>query len=160
MSRRLPPRIRANRQNAKKSTGPKTPAGKARSAQNAKIHGLNTPITRSPFSQERAIELTRTIAGAEPSAQCLEAARELAAAQVNVERARRAHEAILADHAEQIAAGRTTTADGPNHQRGDNSSIEQLMNKVKALPRYEKRALSRRKRAFRAFEKTVKDGEA
>jgi hypothetical protein len=33
-------RIAANRRNAKKSTGPKTPAGKAKSAQNATTHGL------------------------------------------------------------------------------------------------------------------------
>ena len=33
----------ANRHNAQLSTGPKTPAGRARSARNARRHGLNAP---------------------------------------------------------------------------------------------------------------------
>jgi hypothetical protein len=97
MSRRVPPRIRANRQNAKKSTGPRTAAGKARAARNAETHRLNTPITRSPFLQERVIELRNAIAGPNPTAQRLEAARELAAAQVDVERVCSIHESMLAD---------------------------------------------------------------
>lgn len=36
-------RSRANRQNARASTGPRTAAGKARSSRNARTHGLNTP---------------------------------------------------------------------------------------------------------------------
>ncbi len=40
--------IEANRQNAKKSTGPKTPQGKARSSQNAIKHGLHSRILVMP----------------------------------------------------------------------------------------------------------------
>jgi hypothetical protein len=157
MSRRVPPRIRANRQNAKKSTGPRTAAGKARAARNAETHSLNTPITRSPFLQERVIELTDAIAGPNPTAQRLEAAREVAAAQVHVERVCSVHETYWQRHAAQIATGLTST-DGAGTPR-ENSPLGDLISKVKPLPRYHKRALSLRKRAFQAFAKTGEEGE-
>ncbi len=40
-----PQRLAANRQNATKSTGPKSPEGKARSSQNARRHALTAQIT-------------------------------------------------------------------------------------------------------------------
>jgi hypothetical protein len=50
--KRLPPRIRANRLNAKKSTGPTTAAGKQRSAQNALLHGLSAQHRDGIFSPD------------------------------------------------------------------------------------------------------------
>ncbi len=40
--------MRANRENAKRSTGPKTPEGKASSAKNATTHGLSSGFTVLP----------------------------------------------------------------------------------------------------------------
>jgi len=48
--------LRANRANAEKSTGPRTAAGKSRSAQNSTVHGIYAsswaPITRGPFQED------------------------------------------------------------------------------------------------------------
>src|SRR5258708_36082051 len=46
----------ANRRNARASTGPKTAAGKARVARNARRHGLNVPIAADP-ALEREVEV-------------------------------------------------------------------------------------------------------
>lgn len=55
-------RVRANRRNAQKSTGPKTKAGKALVAQNALQHGLAVPLDRlQQNSAEQACELTAAI---------------------------------------------------------------------------------------------------
>ena len=44
--------IEANRKNARKSTGPKSPAGKAKSSMNALKHGLSTPYGLLPNESE------------------------------------------------------------------------------------------------------------
>jgi len=44
-------KIAANRNNAKKSTGPRTEAGRATSRQNARRHGLATGIGSDPASR-------------------------------------------------------------------------------------------------------------
>ena len=42
-------RIEANRRNAQRSTGPRTPEGKSRAAQNSTTHGLSS-LTRNPLA--------------------------------------------------------------------------------------------------------------
>lgn len=61
-------RREANRANARASTGPKTRAGKARSAGNARRHGLSLPALRDPALSHEIVALARAIVGAEAGA--------------------------------------------------------------------------------------------
>jgi hypothetical protein len=61
-------RREANRANARASTGPKTRAGKARSAGNARRHGLSLPALRDPALAHEIVALARAIVGAEAGA--------------------------------------------------------------------------------------------
>jgi len=78
--KRAPPRIRANRLNAKKSTGPKTVAGKQRSATNAVLHGFSAKTPEISFHPDidRFVEL---ICDGDERSQVIGAAREVAEAQ-------------------------------------------------------------------------------
>jgi hypothetical protein len=79
---------RANRANAKSSTGPRTKAGKARAAQNALRHGLNVPIWSDAALSPMAEAIARRIAGSDTDADALEHARRIAEAQVELDRVR------------------------------------------------------------------------
>jgi hypothetical protein len=54
-----PTQIDANRNNASRSTGPKTPGGKARSSRNAVRHGFRSELAVLPFEQADAWERHR-----------------------------------------------------------------------------------------------------
>jgi hypothetical protein len=79
---------RANRANAKSSTGPKTASGKTRSAQNALRHGLNVSTLLDPALAPLAEAIARRIAGPDTDAETLDRARRIAEAQVDLERVR------------------------------------------------------------------------
>lgn len=79
---------RANRANAKASTGPKTKAGKARSAVNALRHGLNSPVWSDLALVPQAEAIARAIAGPNADAETLARARRIGEAQVALNRVR------------------------------------------------------------------------
>jgi hypothetical protein len=88
-------RQRANRANAKASTGPKTAAGKARAAQNAFRHGLNVPVLSDPLFAPEVEAMARKICGPDTDAATLEWARRIAEAQIDLNRVRASRRRLL-----------------------------------------------------------------
>jgi hypothetical protein len=89
-------KIKANRANARASTGPKTADGRARSARNALRHALNLPVCSNPALSEEVETLAREVAGPGANAQIQELARQVAEAQMDLRRVRYArHQQLL-----------------------------------------------------------------
>lgn len=110
-------RSHANRRNARFSTGPKTVAGKLRVARNALRHGLAIPAGQDPDLSAEIERLAVVLAGERAEPTCLEAARRIAEAQMNLLRVRRVRYALFADQ----AAGSNGSRERSSTSRHDNS---------------------------------------
>jgi hypothetical protein len=88
-------KVKANRANAQASTGPKTAQGKARTAHNARRHGLSLSILADPVLSTEAESLARKIAGQGATREILGLGRRVAEAQIDVMRVRQARLDLL-----------------------------------------------------------------
>jgi len=138
----------ANRANAAHSTGPKTQAGKKRASRNALRHGLNLPLPLDEFGPELAALADRLQDGNPAKAG---AARSAAIAQLHLERVRRMKAFILLE----AALARRDAGSGSAGTDGDGDEISLAVTdqiaRLLTLDGYERKALSRRKRAFRTL---------
>jgi len=77
-------KIKANRANARASTGPQTVQGRTRAARNALRHALSLPVCSNPVLSEEVEALAREIAGPDANAEIQELARQVAEAQIDL----------------------------------------------------------------------------
>jgi hypothetical protein len=84
-----PRRVRANRSNSLLSTGPKTETGRAKSAQNARRHGLRVPVLCDPALAQDVERIAKDIVR-ECGSEFMDLARRIAEAEVDILRVRRA----------------------------------------------------------------------
>jgi hypothetical protein len=142
--------IEANRANAQRSTGPRTEQGKARASRNALRHGLSIPVLSDPGLSKQVEDLAHRIAKESSKAGLLKPARLVAEAEVDLTRARHAKYEWLSRELDDPADGALASSE----KKSGMESVA-LTNKVRQLvrfDRYERRALSRRKSATRAFD--------
>jgi hypothetical protein len=88
-------KIKANRANARASTGPQTAPGRVRAARNALRHGLSLPVCSDPALSEEVEALAREIAGTDANDKIQELARRVAEAQIDLRRVRYARHQLL-----------------------------------------------------------------
>ena len=172
-------KIKANRANAQASTGPKTADGRARAVRNAFRHGLSLPVCSNPALSEEVEALAREIAGPDANAETQDFARQVAEAQIDLRRVRYARHKLLSDAladphydnsrekmavlrrllrknapdlpVENLLASLNSTPQGPDKLA---TILSQEAKQLLVMDRYERRALSRRKSAIRAFDET------
>jgi hypothetical protein len=151
--------IAANRRNARKSTGPRSRAGKKRAGRNAYRHGLSYGVAAFAKHVEA---LAQKIAGRGADGITLEIARSVARAEFELAQIRRVKVALIARMSEfgefkvssplpwdlNAPAAPQMPSSEPEHSA---EAMRRALPELLKLDRYEQRAIARRDRAGRQF---------
>ena len=141
----------ANKGRARGRTGPRTAAGKMRASRNARRHGLSISVTQDPYLSLEVELLASAVAGATPDGARLEQARAFAEAEFDLRRVRAARFMLLNPPGETPRVPDLGSASPYNlDQKKMNAILENLPQALR-LERYERRAMSRWKKALRAL---------
>jgi hypothetical protein len=167
-------KVLANRQNAKKSTGPRTKTGKSRASRNAVRHGLERVDFGNPGYPAQVERLARAICPDASDPFRYEQALIIAESQMFLARVRAVRIAAIEHGSPARLLGSregtrkfsdsATAEEGREKylQQGSDESAPQALDETEglsralsdllSLERYERRALSRRRRAIRRFD--------
>jgi hypothetical protein len=167
--------IASNRKNGRRSRGPRTAAGKASSSRNALRHGLAVSVLNESKLCAQVEALAHSIAGNGADNFRLNQARIVAEAQVDLARIQDAKVTLMNSHIAEMmptkgaipgfdATRNPQCGDSNLKPQSDDSSSETTfpqefvmaptiegLRQLAGLERYEHRAISRRRRAMRAF---------
>lgn len=136
-------RLRANRANAQRSTGPKTEAGKRTASGNAYRHGMSTPVAFGAEMPPRYEALALALAAGRPHSA---AARDAAELRFNLDRIQAVSLLLLTTEISQLAADSAP-------QTAENLEAQALVNLAdvrRKLEGYARRLRSRFRKALRA----------
>jgi hypothetical protein len=154
-------KLRANRLGRPAGTGPTSAAGKARSAQNARKHGLNVAVMYDPDVGADVAFMAEEIAPGCQDPELIGRARRIAEAQVDLMRVAHARRdiisAAMAEPDDRPVTGVTVRIALPGEASDPGvdtrvATLSGISAQLARLDRYERGALWRRKLAIRAFD--------
>ena len=146
-------KIAANRKNAKKSTGPQTRCGKDRTRRNAIRHGLSSTNLDNPGICNQVDRIVKMMCGERPGILLYDQAVVIAESQILLARVR----ALRTDFIERMRG--QAAHDERNEKSYEAACLNRALTEVLSLERYERRALSRRRRAMRSFNSLLNESD-
>jgi hypothetical protein len=160
-------RIAANKRNAAQSSGPGTPAGKARVSQNALRHGLAVSVLKDPTVSAVVDSLAQALVEGDHDVALFMQARIIAESQLDLERIQFVKASLINSHLVSPSlpsakhGGASIQQDLPDAAGGEhNNDLRSdvlgnamicIVSQLAKLHRYERRARTRSVRAMRDF---------